>query len=61
LVPIAVACIGIGVYPKIMLDVTEPSAANALVAFPEKVNAWNAAHGKPAPAKVAMQAKEVSR
>ena len=61
LVPIAAACLGIGVYPKIMLDVTEPSAANALVAFPEKVNAWNAAHGKTAPAKVALQAQEVSR
>ena len=64
LLPIAVACVAIGVYPRVMLDVTEPSAREALVAYPQRVNEWNAAHGRKAPAKVALEAgaaKEVAR
>lgn len=56
LLPIAVACVAIGVYPRVMLDVTEPSAREALVAYPKRVNEWNAAHGRPTAAKVALDA-----
>ena len=46
-------------------SVTEPSAKQALVSFPARVNEWNAAHGKaPAKAKVALNAadaKETAR
>jgi NADH-quinone oxidoreductase subunit M len=61
LAPIAVACLAIGVYPKPLLDATEPSAAAALVSFPEKVNAFNAAHGRVAAPKVALNAQEATR
>ena len=65
LLPIAAACLLFGLYPKLMLDVTEPSAKEALVSFPARVNEWNAAHGKvAAKAKVATtatDAKEVAR
>jgi hypothetical protein len=44
-----------------MLDVTEPSAREALVAYPQRVNEWNAAHGKVAgKAKVASSEAAVT-
>ena len=46
LLPIAIACFFTGLYPRLLLDVTEPSAREALVSFPEHVNAYNAARGK---------------
>ena len=43
LVPIALACLGTGLYPRILLDVTEPSVRETLVAYPARVNEHNAA------------------
>ena len=45
LVPIALACLGTGLYPRLMMDVTEPSVRETLAAYPQKVNEHNAARG----------------
>jgi len=50
LAPLAVACLAIGVYPRIMLDVTEPSVRETLVAYPARVNQHNAERGLANPA-----------
>ncbi|MGA1266915.1 MAG: complex I subunit 4 family protein [Phycisphaerales bacterium] len=46
LAPLAVACLAIGLYPRIMLDVTEPSVRETLVAYPDRVNQYNAERGR---------------
>ena len=46
LLPIAAACLVTGLYPRMMLDVTEPSVREALISYPERVNQYNAEHGK---------------
>ena len=50
LAPLAVACLAIGVYPRIMLDVTEPSVRETLVSYPARVNQHNAERGLANPA-----------
>jgi NADH-quinone oxidoreductase subunit M len=46
LLPIAAACLVTGLYPRMMLDVTEPSVREALISYPERVNQYNAERGK---------------
>jgi len=54
LLPIAIACLAIGLYPRLMLDVTSSSVREALVNYPERVNQHNAERGLKNPsAKVA--------
>jgi NADH-quinone oxidoreductase subunit M len=45
LVPIALACLGTGLYPRLLLDVTEPSVRETLADYPARVNEFNAQRG----------------
>ena len=45
LVPIALACLGTGLYPRLLLDVTEPSVRETLADYPARVNEFNAERG----------------